>query len=367
MTKTRLTWLDPETSTKLRQRSDWKALAIFLSQTLLCTLWFLGETVDYSLPFNIVFSLSSGFIIGQLFVIGHDACHQALAKHRWVNEWIGRLCFLPALHSYSLWNLEHNINHHHHTNIKSLDPSWSPLSKDEFDNLPRSRQWLERIYRSIWGPGLYYMNEVWMKKLCFPISAEARSKWRHYLPDSILVVAVLVLQPVLLLTMGNFLAPSKSWWELLLLSWIIPFLSWNWFMGNVVYLHHTHPCISWFASDPPFALAERQILMSTHVVFPPLIDSLLYNIMAQNAHHLKPAIPFYNLGEAQGKLETSNPGHVLTYHWTPLEHLRITQTCKLYDFDRHCWTDFNGRPTASTRLAQSVSGNGDHITMLNVY
>jgi omega-6 fatty acid desaturase (delta-12 desaturase) len=199
------------------------------------------------------------------------------------------------------------------------------------------------------------MKEVWMAKLFLPISSEGRSRWRHYLPDSILVIVALLLQPVIVLMAGGFLAPSKSWWELLLLSWMIPFLSWNWFMGNVVYLHHTHPQIAWFAKEPPLAFAERQMLIATHVVFPAPIDWLLYSIMAQNAHHLKPAIPFYNLGQAQEKLENKYPSQVLTYQWTPSEHLRITHLCKLYDFNRHCWTDFNGLPTAFTSLAPSSS------------
>ncbi|MFM7643122.1 MAG: fatty acid desaturase [Cyanobium sp.] len=347
----RLQWLDTESSIKLRQRSDWKALVFFLAQSLLYVGWLIGAIADYSILLNLVFSLSAGFIIGQLFVIGHDACHQALARHRWVNQLIGRLCFLPSLHSYSLWKLEHNIKHHQHTNIKTIDPSWVPLSKEEFESVSKPRQWLERFYRSVWGAGLYYMLELWMKKVVLPIDPDARRQWLQYLPDSLLVVAAFVLQPVLILALGGILAPSKSWMELLLLAWIIPFLCWNWFMGNVVYLHHTHPQISWFAEDPALGFAERQLQVSAHVILPQPFYSLLYNIMAQGAHHLNPVIPLYSVDQAQQKLEQSHPGRVLTYRWTLSEHLRITQACKLYDYSHHCWMDFNGVPTAYTHSA----------------
>jgi hypothetical protein len=40
--------------------------------------------------------------IDMLFLIGHDACHQALTPNAWLNRIIGRLAFLPSLHPYSI-------------------------------------------------------------------------------------------------------------------------------------------------------------------------------------------------------------------------------------------------------------------------
>jgi hypothetical protein len=30
--------------------------------------------------------------------------------------------------------------------------------------------------------------------------------------------------------------------------------------------------------------------------------------------------------------------------------LQLCRVCKLYDFERHCWTDFEGNPTSETGL-----------------
>ena len=38
-------------------------------------------------------------------------------------------------------------------------------------------------------------------------------------------------------------------------------------------------------------------------------------------------------------------------------HLRICRTCKLYDYGRHGWLDFQGRPTTPTGLHEAVSSD----------
>lgn len=340
-------WVHAKATIDLGQRSNWHAWRIFVAQAMVYLACLFGASVDASPFLNIIFSLFSGFCIGQLFVIGHVACHQSLAKSRWVNHLIGRLCFLPSLHAYSLWRLEHNIKHHQHTNIKGLDPSWCPISKDEFQLLPKHRQWMERIYRSTWGGGLYYLLEMWRRNHVLPINSDTRSQWRKHLPDSLSIIAFILIQPLLLLSLKDLIAPSKSVCELYILIWAIPFLVWNWMMGFVIYLHHTHPEIKWFATAPDLDSLQQQLHVTAHVIFPQPINGLLYDIMAHNAHHIKPNIPLYGLRQAQTDLEASLATKNLTYHWTPASHQAIVRTCKLYDFDRQCWTDFDGVPTTT--------------------
>jgi hypothetical protein len=106
--------------------------------------------------------------IARLFIIGHDACHQSLTDSRSLNKWLGRLVFLPSLTPFKLWELGHNMAHHGFTNLRGKDYVWAPFSPAEFAQLPRARQWLERCYRSGSGHWLYYLVELWWKKLYFP-------------------------------------------------------------------------------------------------------------------------------------------------------------------------------------------------------
>ncbi len=339
-------WLDKETRKRIYQKSDWKAIGIFLGQIFLYLICLVGAIADYSIIFNLIFSIYLGFTIGQIFITGHDACHQALTKSSFLNQIIGRVAFLFSLHSYSLWTVTHNNYHHNYTNIKGLDPVWCPMTKEEFESQNLVRRYLEKLYRSSIGGGFYYLLEMWLQKFIVPINTQVRSEWKKYLPDSILVLSFAILQTFVIVYLGSFLAPNKSPIEVLVLGWLIPFVLWNWFMGIVIYCHHTHPDIPWFQKHEKIPFNQIQTHVTSHVIFPKLVSRLLNSIMEHTAHHLQPTIPMYNLKLAQDKLEEVHRQNIVVYNWSLAEYWKITKICKLYDFEQRCWTDFNGNPTS---------------------
>ena len=77
-----------------------------------------------------LFSLCGVIFVGRLFMLGHDACHQALTPNGRLNRWLGTLAFLPSLHPFSLWDLGHNRIHHRFTNQRGLDYVWEPLDPE---------------------------------------------------------------------------------------------------------------------------------------------------------------------------------------------------------------------------------------------
>lgn len=342
------TWLDTEIRTRLNQKSDLKAVLIFAGQLLIYIACLFGAIANSSIVANIIFSLYLSLVIGQLFIIGHDACHQSLAKSSFLNKVVGRAVFLFALHSYTLWHLEHNIKHHGYTNIKGREPSWTPMTKKEFDQQTKIRQWLERFYRSAFGVGVYYINEMWLKNHISPTSSDSRSEWRKHILDTLLVLTFAIIQPLTIIYIGNFLSSNKSLLEVLLLGWLIPFLSWNWIMGFVIYVQHTHPKIPWFEADERLPFNQAQTHVAPHIIFPEPLNTLLYNIMEHTAHHLQPSIPMYSLHQAQRQLEDVHGKDLVIYRWTLTEYFQITRICKLYDFERKCWTDFDGNPTSAS-------------------
>lgn len=126
-------------------------------------------------------------------------------------------------------------------------------------------------------------------------------------------------------------------------------------MGFVIYLHHTHPTIPWFTKDERFPFNQVQTHVTVHIIFPEPLKTLLSNIMEHTAHHLQPSVPMYNLHHAQKQLEEVHSKNIVVYRWTLAEYLRITRICKLYDFEKSCWTDFDGNPT-SEPIPISFSG-----------
>ena len=73
----------------------------------------------------------AGTATSTLFILGHDAAHKSLFTNRFANAFFARLVFLPCLHNYTLWVIQHNRIHHQSTNVHRLN-SFSPLSVTEY-------------------------------------------------------------------------------------------------------------------------------------------------------------------------------------------------------------------------------------------
>jgi acyl-lipid omega-6 desaturase (Delta-12 desaturase) len=147
-----------------------------------------------------------------------------------------------------------------------------------------------------------------------------------------------------------YLASSNS--SLKIAPWIyaglfvLPWLVWVYFMGVVTFVQHTHPRTVWYDDEAEWSFYHVQLCSSTHMVLPPLLGSLLRNIMDHPAHHIDPTIPLYELPASQRLLEEHAPEHSLVIPFTVSEYLRICRVCKLYDYRAHRWLDFDGRPTS---------------------
>ena len=79
---------------------------------------------------------ATGIAIARLFLIGHDACHDALSPSSRFNHWVGQLCFLPSWHSFTAWKVRHNHIHHRHTNILEWDSAYPPMSPEQYQAAP---------------------------------------------------------------------------------------------------------------------------------------------------------------------------------------------------------------------------------------
>ena len=125
----------------------------------------------------------------------------------------------------------------------------------------------------------------------------------------------------------------------LVLGFVIPFLVWNWTVGFVVYLHHTHPDFVWYA-DKSSWLKEQGILHGTvRYRIRPWWNFLLHNIMEHAAHHLDAKIPLYRLKAAQTALAKLVP-EIPEIELSMRTYWRTVRECKLFDFDRKVWVRF---------------------------
>jgi len=190
---------------------DWLVLVVAIASLLIVE----------SVWVKIFASLVAALWIARLFVIGHDACHGSYTPYKTLNKWIGRIAFLPSLTPFSLWELGHNLAHHGFTNLKGRDYVWTPYSPVEFAKLSRVRRSLERVYRSGVGQGVYYMIEMWWKKLYFPGRKHVNTKRLSHTFDSLLVTAFGILWVGGLVAWGLY--SHRSIWSLLIFGFGVPF------------------------------------------------------------------------------------------------------------------------------------------------
>lgn len=334
-----------------RHRTDLRGGVIYALSASLYVLTFLGTFLLPEWWQQLGALLIQPWIIGALFVIGHDACHGSLVRTGWLNRVLGRACFLPAWHPYTSWAHAHNTLHHGWTNLKGREPAFPPFTKEEFDRLPGWRRLLERIYRTPLGIGPYYTIDFYFKCLIFPRGAQRPPSRLAFHLDRLLVLGFLIVQ----LLAGWWLASLRP--DNLVppvvhagLGVAIPWLLWIWFMGFVSFIQHTHPRMAWYDREDEWSFYHVQLKSTAHVVFPWPVGMILHNIMEHTAHHLDPSIPLYELPRSQKQLEESCPEHAVVIRWTLWDYFRTCAACKLYDFRRHCWTDFAGVPTTPTGL-----------------
>jgi omega-6 fatty acid desaturase (delta-12 desaturase) len=292
--------------------------------------------------------LTAGFVTGRLFVIGHDACHQSLTPHRRLNKWLGRLAFLPSLTPYTLWDVGHNVVHHGYTNLKGVDFVWAPLTPAEYADLTPFARLKERLYRSGWAPGLYYMSEIWWKRLFFPNRKAMPTRRPIFIKDCLLVSAFALAWAAALVAAA--VATTQPILPVLLAGWVLPFLFRNAMIGFVVYVHHTHRQVRWHEEKAAWTRSQPFLSTTVHLTFRFGIGAVLHHIMAHTAHHVDMSIPLYRLKDAQSNLEEMLPERIIVQRFSWRWYFQTARQCKLYDFRCNDWTDFSGRVLAHSAL-----------------
>lgn len=284
-----------------------------------------------------VASIFTALFMARLFIIGHDACHQALTPNRTLNRIIGRMAFLPTLTPYSLWEIGHNMAHHGYSNLKGKDSVWVPFSPEEYLALPRSRQRMERLYRSGFGHGFYYFIELWWKKLYFPATSEIGGQRPIFFKDGLLVTffSMIWIGSIcfISLSLDKFLLNS------LFFGFIFPFFLWNTLMGFVIFVHHTDPDVKWYDEPQKWASQTPYLTATVHMNVP-VLGALLHNIMEHPAHHLDMSIPFYHLRKAQQRLSSIAGPWMVEKALTWDSYWLCVRKCKTFDYSKSCWCDF---------------------------
>jgi acyl-lipid omega-6 desaturase (Delta-12 desaturase) len=308
-----------------------------------------------SIPLKLLGSALITAGIVRLFLIGHEACHGSFFASRFVNQVIGRIVFMPSMTAFSLWDVGHNVAHHGFNNLKGRDQVWTPYSKDEFDQLPRRRRVLERLYRSGFGWGLYYLVELWWKKLFFATRKEIGSGRTKYKLDSALVSLGAIAWAVAVAVVSH--RSRQSFLVLATFALVIPFALWNTIMGFVVFVQHTHPSIAWYRSRRQWQESRAYLTATANVRLPLGLDRLMHGIMEHHAHHMNPGISMFALRRAQRRVQRHAGADALSYRMNSRSYFDCVRSCKLYDYTNHTWLNWRGEVTARVPRFDFATGH----------
>jgi len=290
--------------------------------------------------------LLSGLVVSALFVIGHDAGHRALFKKKWMCDWVGRITMLPSMHVYAAWLLGHNRVHHGFTVHQERDFVWHPCTSEEYKDYSPMKKIMHRIEWSFFGAGIYYLIEVWWKKMiAFRAPKKMRKDFNHdrlFLIGGVVTgIALFALFTVFLKGITGMAAVGYTAW-LTVKIMIIPWLLFNYVIGAIVYLHHINPELKWHEHE---AWTKFRAQMEGTMIFrvsPKILNIFLHDIMIHVPHHVDARIPFYNLDKAAKFIHAQYPGVVRDVPLRIRDYMKATRMCKLYDFKTETWMDYKG-------------------------
>lgn len=296
-----------------------------------------------SIWLKIVGGLVAGSGLVNLGSLSHEAAHRSMVKSRLGNKVIAVVTLTMLLFNYRLWIYDHHVLHHGRTNVKHNN-FLSPLTLEEFRALPPLRRALYRAYHSplVLGIPLYFMLERWPTVHYFP------GKW---LPakfrKSALGYTALITAWLAALLSALVLVPSargESVAVALLLGFVVPYMIWFTVFSMTAFLQHTNPRLRWYRDVSSMATPPESL--SVQVGFPALLNHITHYVLEHPVHHLHAMVPHYRLKEAQAVLGGLVGPAVITMQFNLPNTLDVLRRCRLYDYELHAWTDFEGNVTA---------------------
>lgn len=288
---------------------------------------------SFNLKLQLVGSLISGLSTAMLFVWAHDAAHGALFKNSTVAEVLGTIAMLPSLNVYRMWSFGHNKVHHGFASFSPIDWIWRPLTSEEYRALSLMQRAMYRLERCFFTSAFHYLRRIWWEQmLCFNPGKNKKERG-YYKKGKIMVL----LYTLILSILSYFFAGGVMG---IVLSILVPFIVFNYFIAIIVYLHHTHPNIPFFDVKNEWSHSIGALYCSTIIHCSKISRLLLHNIMVHVPHHLDPRIPFYNLPQAHLALKEKYGIYFHEYRFKLSVVLSIFKQCKLYDFEKKLWMTF---------------------------
>lgn len=276
--------------------------------------------------------LLAGLAVSALFVLGHDAAHDALFDSKRLNAVVGRVSMLPSLHATEIWVFGHNRVHHGHTLREGMDFVWHPSTIEQYEKLGTLQRLRHKVEWGPFGSGAYYWRAVWWEKM---VRFAPPERWARVMRRDQIIVAAFAATSLVALIATNGFSGVWDWVKVV----IVPFLLFCQTIGWVVYVHHISPEIRWWPRRE-WNRFRGQVEGTTILWGPPGWDLFFHWIMVHLPHHVDMRVPCYHLPEAARAIAAAFPDDVVQRSISVRDYLRSTKACKLHDFETGVWARY---------------------------
>jgi fatty acid desaturase len=239
---------------------------------------------------QLLLTVPAAFLTARTCFIGHDACHQQIARTKRVNRWIGLLHGNFGIGmSYAWWADKHN-RHHAHPNHTEKDPDvGAGLLAWTRDQARGRTGWLGLFTRH---QAALFFPLLLLEGLNLKISG-IRYLRTHPGPgqrtESILIGLHIIGYLTLLFVV---MSPGQAVVFMLLHQALVGLHLGSVFAPNHKGMPMAAPGVKW-------GHLQRQVLTSRNVEGGPLVDWIFGGLNYQIEHHLFPSLPRPNLRRAQ--------------------------------------------------------------------
>lgn len=224
-------------STKGDQRLVYKTIAMLalylVPFVLLLTLPITGW---WAIPFWAVIGVG---MAGIGMSVMHDAVHGSASSHAWINKLMGSTMYLLGSNVFT-WKVQHNVNHHTHTNVNEIDQDIDSRGLLRFSEHARVK-WVHRFQHI---HAFFFYGLLTITKLVndfFMLAKFNRDGTTRKMGESPrgMMVKVAVFKALYLAVFIGLpiLLTGLAWWEVLLGFFVMHFVA-GVILGSVFQLAH---------------------------------------------------------------------------------------------------------------------------------
>ena len=253
---------------------------------------------------------AAGFLV-RLFLIQHDCGHGSFFRHRWANDWTGRIIGILTLTPYGFWRRTHAM---HHATSGNLDRR----GFGDVDTLTVA----EYRARSVCGRLRY--------RLYRPVGM-MRGGWQPWASTMATNLAICLIVGVLVWLIG-----IKAFLLIHLPIMLLASSAGVW----LFYVQHQFEDTTW-DDESEWDLHQAALHGSSHYDLPAFLRWFTANIGLHHVHHLCSRIPYYRLPYVLRE----HPELRAINRLSLLESFRCVRLV-LWDETRRCLVPFHDRPSS---------------------